>query len=681
MGVELNISSMKNMWLKYSWIPILIFIFLFSFWVRAAGIVPDRILSYDPTYEYRYTKYIVDYGVIPFWDELSYYVGRIVNPQTQATLFLLLAAIVYSITKYFGMSLMTSSTYYVAFLGALIPVAVFLFIREVSNNWGGIFGAALVGTAPQILIRTFGASYDTDQIVVFFMILTIWLGVRAIKYKTPSSIFLAVTGFLLYALTWGMFIYSLIMVFAILGFYIFIMTLFNKAMLKNIFINFRKELIVAVCLFILLVVVAYLNNTNVIANIFAIFGFAVAAEQLIVNISIAELQIIDMGSIATWITSIGRIAVGYPELDYMILLALFSFIFFGLWYTYKQKKFFETSIISVIFILSIFTLYRGIRFTEFTSLLLLSLVGIGFGYMQQYLRTNKIFYSFCIAIAIIIVLTSLTISAEMGPTLGPDMNENWNSAWNFLKTKTPEKSIVGTWWDPGHMIAGLGERRNFADGAHCPPTMCKYSINDRITDTGRIFATINETESVNLIRKYKGTSPEVYWIASSDLVGKFQWIQYFGMGCDARKEQRCPLYLQINARKIDRLPNGNQYIDYGDIKAVMANNSIIPIFVSKRNGMLFGEMIVYDDGKPKAYKINTETINITDLGRQFNARFSNETLPYTIAFSKQFNYITLIPITLRETVFTKMFFFNGEGLDNFELVFSNDDVKIFKVKL
>jgi hypothetical protein len=169
-------------------------------------------------------------------------------------------------------------------------------------------------------------------------------------------------------------------------------------------------------------------------------------------------------------------------------------------------------------------------------------------------------------------IMAMIISQPMGKSLGPDIDQNWDSAWEFLKTKTPEFSIVGTWWDPGHMITGLAERRAYSDGAHCQlgndgKPACLYTINDRITDLGKIMVTADENESLNLIRKYQGDSPKVYWIASDDLIGKFQWLQYFGTGCDARdteQQKRCPLYIQIpeQSRSVDN--NGNIIIrNYG----------------------------------------------------------------------------------------------------------------------
>ncbi|MBU5574947.1 MAG: STT3 domain-containing protein [Candidatus Aenigmatarchaeota archaeon] len=680
----MNISK----FLEKSWILILLIIFIISFWVRAVGIIPDKILSYDPVFEYRYLRYLVDFGTIPVWDELGYYVGRPSGVFGPALPQEILTIFIYNLLKFFiSISLITAATYSAAFFGALIPIAAFLLVREISNNnWGALLSAALIGTAPQILIRTFGASYDTDQLVLFFILVTLWLGIRVIKFKTPSSIFLATTGFFLFATMWNMFTYTLILSFAFFIFY-FIFSYIHKFGIKtinfqkikeNIF-YFKNEIVSLLVLFFSLFVFLILNRTNLIELIFNILGFAFAAEKLIVNISIAELQTVSLLDVSTWILSMGRIMIGNELVDIIIFSFFISMILFSLYYLYKNKKIFEFSILFTLIVFGSYTVIRGIRFTEFTSALFLSIIGIGFSYFLIFLKDEKIYKSILIGLAIFTVLISFSIAIEMGPKLGPDTDKNWNDAWEFLKKNTNELSLVGTWWDPGHMIAGLAERRNLADGAHCGNKDCLFGINDRITDTGRIFSIENETEALNLIRKYKGTSPEVYWIASSDLIGKFQWIQYFGTGCDARKEQRCPLYLQIGLQNINNSEYGSLILNYGNIKILLKDNKLIPIYIEKRNGMLFSEIIYYENEKIKSIK--DIEINSTEIGKELNIKLLNQTIPYSLYLSKKAEYIVIIPPNLRNSIFTKMFFFDGEGLTNFEKVFSNEDVKIFKVKL
>ena len=60
---------------------------------------------------------------------------------------------------------------------------------------------------------------------------------------------------------------------------------------------------------------------------------------------------------------------------------------------------------------------------------------------------------------------------------------------------------------------------------------------------------------------------------------------------------------------------------------------------------------------------------------------SNNALDGMVWVDPSFRAIMFMEGGVRDSVFTKMFFFNGKDLDNFELVFSNPEVKIYKAKI
>jgi hypothetical protein len=219
-----------------------------------------------------------------------------------------------------------------------------------------------------------------------------------------------------------------------------------------------------------------------------------------------------------------------------------------------------------------------------------------------------------------------------------------------------------------------------------------YTINDRITDLGKIMATTDENESLNLIRKYQGDSPKVYWIASDDLIGKYQWLQYFGTGCDARSNSNCPMYIQVGGDSQSSIydNNGNvQFLAYplgqqGNIMIYNSPSMPLPIYVEGINAALFDETIYYNGTNTVSVKFNANETNslltsLKPLESQLNVRFTNQSIPMTVWIPNHFSYIVVIPPNLRDTVFTKMFMLEGQGLEHFKLVFNNPQVKIFEV--
>jgi len=463
----------------------------------------------------------------------------------------------------------------------------------------------------------------------------------------------------------------------------------NTSGLKDSLSKSKYKFLILILIAISLFLIGLLNNVNLITNFLILIGFAQSAEQWIVNISIAELQPFNIFSLGGWIQSMGNFLTGDAIINSLIIIFFFLMIVLGILRSFKKDKEISAFLITLL-IISIYSSSRGIRFTEFTSGLFIILIGAGFGLATDWMKDDNVKKATLIGLGVFIILVAMTISVEMGKQLGPDINSNWDTAWNFLKTQTPEFSIVGTWWDPGHMITGLAERRAYADGAHCQlgsdgQHACLYTINDRITDLGKIMATSDENESLNLIRKYQGDSPKVYWIASDDLIGKFQWLQYFGTGCDARVEERCPLYIQIGQESQSTDENGNIVLrNYGSISLFQGLGVPVPIYIQGINGAIFDEVMFYSGGNVSTVKWNeTEKQILTQalkpLESQLNFRFTNQSIPLTVWVPQHYSYIVIIPQNLRESVFTKMFMLEGQGLEHFKQVFRNEQVKIYEV--
>ena len=667
---------------------LLLIIILFSFYIRSINTIPDKMLGYDPIFQYRFTKYLVDFGQLPVWDELSYYTGRAVSISTPPLMYYT-TALIYYLTKNLGWSLITTATFAAALYGALISVPAFLLARELSNRWGGLLGATLTACAPQILVRTFGSSFDTDQLAIFFILLTLWAGIYALKKRSIFSITLAATCFVLFATAWQMFWYTFFFMVAAAGIYVtmnFLVAWKRKSSedIKIIINETKKYTFVILSIFFLIIIATSILQLNPITNLFGIIGFAQQAEKLIVNISIAELQLIDITNIETWMLAAGRFVTGIPLLDNLFFISLFVFTLYGLKRTFRVDKISFAFLLAII-LLSAYTLTRGIRFTEFSSGLLIAVAAAGFGHLvMETSRKDTFIKTFSIGLGIFLTTSAIFMALYVGQHLGPDLNQNWDNAWTYLRTQTPELSLVGTWWDPGHMITGLAERRVIADGAHCG-YQCLYGINDRITSLGKIMATEDENVSLELINKYRGTSPKIYWIASDDLIGKYQWLQYFGTGCDARSDSRCPIYSVLGLQSLRSDQAGTLVVKiYGPVLVFNMANESTSILVQGRNAALLEETLHYDNDEVKSYKINNKSQTIEKLEplvKQLGYRMSNQTIPYAVWVSKDSRMAVLIPPHLRNTVFTRMFFLEGQGLEHFKQVFRNEQVKIYEVEL
>ena len=668
----------------------LLIIFYLAFVVRSINTVPDRMLSFDPIFEFRYTKYFVEHGVLPAWDEVTYYVGR---EAVVAPMLFYVTGFAYWILKGFGYNLINTATLIAGLWGAALVFPAFLLGRELSNKYGGLMAAALISLAPQVLVRTFGSSYDTDQPVVFFITLCLFLGLRAVRLRTPESIFTATLGFTLFMLSWEIFIYPLMMTVATIFVYFALQHLLgswytkdgltSSQRMKATVSTLKSQLTTLSGIFVLLILFGLLLNGNPVTSLAAIIGFATKAEAQIVNISIAELQLVNLADINTWILAMGRFITGDKILDNLFFMVFLGLIFFGIYKSSKTNLLRTAAMITIVIIAS-YTIVRGIRFTEFSSIFFLAIVSAGFGYLVDAARKNDLAKATAVGFGALIAFYGISLGMSLGNSLGPDMNSNWENAWTFLRTQTPENSLVGTWWDPGHMITGLAERRVIADGAHCPTGIaCYYGINQRITDLGKAFATTDEKESVDILHKYQGTSSKIYWIASDDLIGKFQWLQYFGTGCDARSDPKCPLFNFLSLSSAKQTPDGKLGIrEYGNVMVLFGDEGPIPLVLQGRNAAIIENLWVNNEGKMQYLKFS-QNGTAQEYARQFEEtlgiKITDQTIPITLWAPSNFNHMILVPEHLKNSVFTKQYFLDGEGLSHFKQVFRNEQVKIYEV--
>jgi hypothetical protein len=103
------------------------------------------------------------------------------------------------------------------------------------------------------------------------------------------------------------------------------------------------------------------------------------------------------------------------------------------------------------------------------------------------------------------------------------------------------------------------------------------------------------------------------------------------------------------------------YYGGGSITLAIRNSTLIPVL---NNKYVASEIIFFQNGQ-----MFTKTFNTT------------ETVPGTVWVDPSFQSVIFMNPTIRNSVFTDLFFFNGKDLKNFQLVYNNGEVKIFRVNL
>jgi len=165
--------------------------------------------EFDPYFDYRATKYIVDHGLNAYFkwhDTLSWYPeGRDVPATSQSGLHIV-AAFLYKIFGA-GSSLLDFTIMLPVVLGSLTTIVVFAIVRTLRGTTAGMFSALLFAFSPAIIERGNLGWFKSEPLGLFFALLAVYLFLSAIKHKEVKyAILKAAAGGLLLGLanaSWG----------------------------------------------------------------------------------------------------------------------------------------------------------------------------------------------------------------------------------------------------------------------------------------------------------------------------------------------------------------------------------------------------------------------------------------------------------------------------------------------
>ena len=313
---------------------------------------------------------------------------------------------------------------------------------------------------------------------------------------------------------------------------------------------------------------------------------------------------------------------------------------------------------------------------------------------------NKIgFYSSIIFLILLIIFVANSLysiymaSDQMSKQYGTGISSGWRDSMAWLKNNTPECTVIATYWDPGYWIAALSERRTIYDGG-CQHAIrhtkldelngldciedrggyieekngIKYCVTSRMMDMASCLYTSNETKAAKILESYMGNCSDLYFLASNDLIGKSHWWTYFSNWDPEKGKGQAYDYavVKLQDKRDLRYENGTAFI-YGPfyLKIVFENNT------QKIEPWL------YQQGKYHKIKTLVLTQNNTPL----KMTYENATVPGTLWVDPSFQLVIYMPPQIENSMFTRMFFYNGAGLKYFESSYVNPEVRLFRFKV
>ena len=302
----------KEILSKYKPVIIVILLFSMMFFLRGQSVylsgAPDQMkpiyqdeggLPYfsemDSYYNYRLTKDFLDHGYLgdkiingTDWDLHSYYPpGRAVD---YPPLIVYFTAFLYKLINLFTTVPLTTVCFWMAaFVASLCVIPAYLFVRRLTNDFGGITAGILVGTAPTYFSHTFAGFFDTDMFNMLLPLLVVWFFVEAIYTKNIKmrTCFVPLSAFsmLLFSMAWvGWWYMFYLIMFTVVAHLLISKYLFGIEIINPIkeysskirwFLD-QSELFSLVVFIIVssLLVGCYLGFSKFVVALFEPFGFA-----------------------------------------------------------------------------------------------------------------------------------------------------------------------------------------------------------------------------------------------------------------------------------------------------------------------------------------------------------------------------------------------------------------------
>ncbi len=293
----------------------------------------------------------------------------------------------------------------------------------------------------------------------------------------------------------------------------------------------------------------------------------------------------------------------------------------------------------------------------------------------------------------------LNPSTGMAKGQGTVLSDSWWQALNWIKENTKECAVIATYWDPGHFITGIAERPVIFDGASQSATLLlnasgtgyKEGITTenydngivqiisvkgdklyrgRIKDVGISLLTSNETLALKYLKDYKKPGcDEMYYIASSDLIGKSVWWSYFATW-DPVNKGKMYSYAILQLSQARPMPAQNAIVymyPLGQQQSFVVyefNKTILKPYIQQGGKLLTVEKI----------------FSFTREGMGYLVTDPNADVKGTLWLTPDRQVMVFVPPELENAMFTRLFFLDGQGLEHFKLINNwGGELKLFRI--
>ncbi len=514
----------------------------------------------DSYYNYRMTQNYINHGYlgdtikngIP-WDLHSYYPSG--RDAVYPPLIAIITAFAYKIVNSFAdVPLNAVAIWLAPFIASLAVIPAYLFVRRITNDYGGITAGLLVGLSPAYFSHTYAGFFDTDMFNMLFPILIVVFFIVSILADDVKSrsifVSLSAISLFIYSTAWeGWWYMFYLLIGTAVIYFLFSNYLFkiDNAIRLEKFPDKIKWFLDQPALFSLIV---FMVITSVLLSFYlGLSGFVDILTRFIgvsqlhtavqstaypnVYLTVAELQV---PSIWAVILKVGGIL---PFLFGILVVPLFLFKLMpektkkenakkvkrtrrmnkprkvmktriigkkaednrtiDPSIMEKKKNYLLYTILFSIWLLTMgFSLTQGSRFIEQFSIPLALGAGVFVGLMVPYFRKHIKSARYCmLACLLMVAFVSYSPITETysiaASTISPSsVNDSMYNSLTWIRDNTPQNTVLTSWWDFGHLFTAVADRPVTFDGGS--------QNTPRAYWVGKALTTSDENLSAGILR-------------------------------------------------------------------------------------------------------------------------------------------------------------------------------------
>ena len=562
MNIKWNLSKFKPLILI-----ILVFLLVFSLRIQSAYLpgVPEELKSnfqdqnglpyfseIDSYYNYRLTQDYLDHNYLgdlilnsTSWDLHSYFPSG--RPAVYPPLIVYITSFAYKLANFFvNIPLNEVAIWIVPFIASLAIIPAYLFVRRITNDYGGIAAGILIGTAPAYFTHTFAGFFDTDMFNMLFPILIVGFFIVSIPAKNikirSSYAALSAAFLLVYSTAWEGWWYifyiivSTAVVYILISSYMFEMETIKSFKHYSDKINYfiRQPTLFSLIIFVVLsisLLSIYLGPFGLIDTLTRSVGNSQlhasiqSASYPNVYISVDELKIPSIIEILGKVGGIIPFIFGILSIPWLIWKLKPGNVKDEKSKTKRnaeriksnddktvnsdliKKNYLLYTILFIIWILITgFALTQGSRFIQQFSIPLMLgagvLVGLMVPYFAKHIKNKRYLTPTVLILIALAVYAPLSSSYMFSSSIYPNVDDSMYNSLTWIKYNTPSDTVITSWWDFGHLFTAVADRPVTFDGGS--------QNTPRAYWVGKALLTNNENLSAGILRMLTSSGDQGY---------------------------------------------------------------------------------------------------------------------------------------------------------------------------